>query len=180
MATVECTAAPLSMRPAAAAGEARLPRAAGVLAVLMAAAVVGSATLAALLPIGFSIAIVFLFAGLHNWLEARYLLSRMPPRWGRLRAYYAAGIGGVVGLTAGMIVLPGIAAAAGERGHHHAVRECEVAESTGLEQRTGRGRTRVGRPVHGIPGRVSREAAREEPLSGPVHRRWRESSSERA
>jgi hypothetical protein len=101
------------MRPGAA-GDARMWRAAGMLTVGMAAAVVGSATLAALLPIGFSIAIVFLFAGLHNWLEARYLLSRMPPRWGRLRTYYATGIGGVVGLTAGMIALPSIAASAAD------------------------------------------------------------------
>ena len=116
MATVERTAAhPLSARPAIAPGDARLPSAAGVSAAgllgIGMAAVVGSATFAALLPIGFSIAIVFLFAGLHNWLEARYLLARMPPRWGRMRAYYATGIGGVVGLTAGMIALPGTAAA---------------------------------------------------------------------
>jgi hypothetical protein len=69
-------------------------------------AVVGSAwSLAALLPIGFSIATVFLFAGPHNWLEARYMLRRMPARWGPLWPYFTLGICGTLALGAGMGVL---------------------------------------------------------------------------
>src|SRR5262249_48082367 len=55
-------------------------------AALLVAAV--SALLAGWLPLGFSIVTVFLFAGPHNWLEARYFLTRLPARWGRLRGYF--------------------------------------------------------------------------------------------
>lgn len=82
-------------------------------AVCMLAVVVAAAMLAGLLPIAFSIAIVFLFAGPHNWLEARYFMARMPPRWGRLRTFFLVGIGGVLGLTGAMIALPVVARAAG-------------------------------------------------------------------
>ena len=37
------------------------------------------------LPLPFSIVTVFLFAGPHNWLEARYMMTRMTARWGKLR-----------------------------------------------------------------------------------------------
>jgi hypothetical protein len=74
-----------------------------------------AAVLAGLLPIAFSIAIVFLFAGPHNWLEARYFMSRMPPRWGRLRSFFLLGIGGVLGLTGAMLTLPWAATAGGNR-----------------------------------------------------------------
>lgn len=60
-------------------------------------------SLAALAPIGFSIATVFLFAGPHNWLEARYMLQRMPARWGPLWRYFTLGIGGTIALTSGVI-----------------------------------------------------------------------------
>jgi hypothetical protein len=43
---------------------------------------------------------VFLFAGPHNWLEARYMLTRMPARWGPLTVYFTFGIAGVVLLSA--------------------------------------------------------------------------------
>src|SRR5438067_4280991 len=42
---------------------------------------VSAATLAAAVPLQFSIATVFLFAGPHNWIEARYFLARTPARW---------------------------------------------------------------------------------------------------
>lgn len=58
--------------------------------------------LAGYLPIGFSIATVFLFAGPHNWLEARYMLTRMPAKWGPLAGYFTLGLGGV-GLLCGSI-----------------------------------------------------------------------------
>ncbi len=65
-----------------------------------------SCLLAGWTPIWFSIATVFLFAGPHNWLEARYMLSRMPGRWGPLRTYFLTGIGGVLLLSAGNAAVP--------------------------------------------------------------------------
>ncbi len=57
-------------------------------------------------PITFSIVTVFLFAGPHNWLEIRYFMTRMPPRWGKLRPYFILGLGGVPLLVATSIALP--------------------------------------------------------------------------
>ena len=57
-----------------------------------------SAALASFTPRAFSIAIVFLFAGPHNWMEARYFLSRLPGRLGPLRGYFALGMGGALAL----------------------------------------------------------------------------------
>src|SRR5262245_15638520 len=64
------------------------------------AVVVSSCLLAGFAPLGFSIVTVFLFAGPHNWLEARYMLTRMPARWGPLTPYFVIGIGGVIVLAA--------------------------------------------------------------------------------
>jgi hypothetical protein len=74
-----------------------------VVAVLVALA---SALLAGGLPIGCSIVVVFLFAGPHNWLEARYMLSRMPARWGPLRPFFLTGLLGVPLLTAAAAAMP--------------------------------------------------------------------------
>jgi hypothetical protein len=52
------------------------------------------------LPIGVSILSVFLCAGPHNWVEARYFLSRLPGRWGKLTGFFTLGLGGVAVLTA--------------------------------------------------------------------------------
>jgi hypothetical protein len=65
----------------------------------VAAALIGSFPLAA------SIATVFLFAGVHNFMEFRYFVARMPLRWGRSRLYYSLGIGGVVILAAAYLTL---------------------------------------------------------------------------
>ncbi len=46
-------------------------------------------------PLQASIATIFLFAGLHNWLEFRYFVGRMPLRWGRSAPFYSMAIGGV-------------------------------------------------------------------------------------
>lgn len=62
--------------------------------------------LAGLAPIGFSIVTVFLFAGPHNWLEARYMLTRMPGRWGALTPYFATGLIGVPVLTLLFAAIP--------------------------------------------------------------------------
>jgi len=71
-----------------------------------AALILVSALLAGFAPIGFSIVAVFLFAGPHNWMEARYFLSQMPAHWGPLRPFFVTGIGGVVSLTLAFIALP--------------------------------------------------------------------------
>lgn len=60
-------------------------------------------------PVGFSICTVFLFAGPHNWMEARYFMTRMPARWGRLRMFFLSGISGVVLLSAASLALPSVA-----------------------------------------------------------------------
>jgi hypothetical protein len=65
-----------------------------------------AAFLAGWLPLGFSIVTVFLFAGPHNWIEARYFLTRLPPRWGRLRPFFLTAFAGVVGLTVAFAALP--------------------------------------------------------------------------
>jgi hypothetical protein len=85
--------------PAESAGSAR---SALVFAATATAVIVAACLLAGFAPLGFSIVTVFLFAGPHNWLEARYLLTRMPARWGPLSLYFTLGIAGVVLLSAGI------------------------------------------------------------------------------
>ncbi|HZZ81019.1 MAG TPA: hypothetical protein VFE62_21135 [Gemmataceae bacterium] len=68
--------------------------------------IVGVAAVSGWLPIQFSIVSVFLCAGPHNWVEARYFLSRLPARWGRLQAYFLFGFAGVFALTAAFALLP--------------------------------------------------------------------------
>lgn len=57
-------------------------------------------------PIVFSIVTVFLFAGPHNWFEGRYMISRMPAKWGPLAGYFVFGIVGVILLTGMFASLP--------------------------------------------------------------------------
>ncbi len=64
-----------------------------------------AAVLSGALPIEFSIATVFLFAGPHNWLEARYALGRLPARAGKLRGFFLVSLTGILGLTAGYATL---------------------------------------------------------------------------
>jgi hypothetical protein len=77
-----------------------------------------SAFLAGWVPLGFSIVTVFLFAGPHNWIEARYFLSRLPARWGKLRGFFLLAFGGVLGLTASFAILPELARAWGWEANH--------------------------------------------------------------
>jgi hypothetical protein len=70
-----------------------------LLACALAAAAIGSFPLAA------SIATIFLFAGVHNFMEFRFFAARMPLRWGKSRTFYTVGIGGVVVLAASYIAL---------------------------------------------------------------------------
>lgn len=56
-------------------------------------------------PLQMSIATIFLFAGVHNFMEFRYFAARMPLRWGRSRIFYTVGIGGVVVLATAYLTL---------------------------------------------------------------------------
>ncbi|HEX3100502.1 MAG TPA: hypothetical protein VHQ01_01850 [Pyrinomonadaceae bacterium] len=73
------------------------------------AAFVGFCAIAAVLigaaPLQASIVTIFLFAGVHNFMEFRYFAARMPLRWGRSRLYYTVGIGGVIVLAAAYLTL---------------------------------------------------------------------------
>jgi hypothetical protein len=73
--------------------------------VLLAVAVTGW------LPVGVSIVAVFLCAGPHNWVEARYFLARLPGRWGKLWLFFTIALAGVALLTAGFAALPWLAGA---------------------------------------------------------------------
>lgn len=88
---------------------AQTERSAAAFAVAALTVVVASAILAGFVPLAFSIVTVFLFAGPHNWVEFRYFISRMPARWGSLRAFFVTAITGVLTLTAAFIVLPALA-----------------------------------------------------------------------
>lgn len=70
-----------------------------VAACAIAAVVIGS------FPLQMSIITVFLFAGVHNFMEFRYFAARMPLRWGRSRLFYSVGIAGVLLLTTGYLAL---------------------------------------------------------------------------
>jgi hypothetical protein len=56
-------------------------------------------------PLQLSIATIFLFAGVHNFMEFRYFAARMPLRWGKSRLFYTVGIGGVIALTAAYLAI---------------------------------------------------------------------------
>lgn len=73
-------------------------------AAFISACAVGAAAIGSF-PLGASIATIFLFAGVHNVMEFRYFVARMPLRWGRSRLYYSVGIGGVVVLAAAYLTL---------------------------------------------------------------------------
>jgi hypothetical protein len=70
---------------------------------LIGAFLVGASAIAAAAPVWLSIWSVFLFAGPHNWMEARYLLARMPVRWTNTRAFFYTAIAGVVALSLGWV-----------------------------------------------------------------------------
>jgi hypothetical protein len=79
-----------------------------------------AAMLAAALPLELSIAIVFLFAGPHNLLEARYMIGRLPARAGRLRPFVVVACGGAFVLASSFAALPWAAAACDGRLLHAA------------------------------------------------------------
>ena len=67
-----------------------------------------SAALASWLPLQMSIVTVFLFAGPHNWFEARYFLMRLPARFGRSRNFFLVAFAGIGLLTATYVSLPAL------------------------------------------------------------------------
>ncbi len=70
-----------------------------VIAITILVLVFLSVLFAAWAPISFSIWIVFLFAGPHNWFEARYMLGRLPARTGKLLPFFLVSILGIGLLT---------------------------------------------------------------------------------
>lgn len=79
---------------------------AGVFTAFVAVAV----ALAAALPLELSIGIVWLLAGPHNLMEARYMLGRLPARVGRLRPFFLVAAGGALLLGGSFAALPWAAA----------------------------------------------------------------------
>src|SRR5215510_7692807 len=67
-----------------------------------------SAGLASWLPLQVSIVTVFLFAGPHNWFEARYFLMRLPARFGRSRNFFIVAFSGIGLLTLAYVSLPAL------------------------------------------------------------------------
>src|SRR6266849_4424620 len=67
-----------------------------------------SAALASWLPLQASIVTVFLFAGPHNWFEARYFLMRLPARFGRSRNFFMVAFVGIGLLTLAYVSLPAL------------------------------------------------------------------------
>lgn len=81
------------------------PRPVWPFAAVTLALMLASAALAGAAPLAFSVVTVFLFAGPHNWMEARYFLARLPARWAGLRVYFATALTGTLGLTASSVWL---------------------------------------------------------------------------
>lgn len=69
---------------------------------------IASAAMASWLPLQMSMATVFLFAGPHNWFEARYFLMRLPVRFGRSRNFFIVAFAGIALLTLGYLSLPAL------------------------------------------------------------------------
>src|SRR5207245_5432630 len=76
-------------------------------AILILGAIVSS-TMASWLPLQMSIITVFLFAGPHNWFEARYFLMRLPARFGRSRNFFIVAFAGIGLLTLTYVSLPAL------------------------------------------------------------------------
>lgn len=81
---------------------------AGRFAVIIICSTLLSAALASWLPLQASIVTVFLFAGPHNWLEARYFLMRLPARFGRSRSFFIVAFSGIGLLTVAYVSLPAL------------------------------------------------------------------------
>lgn len=67
-----------------------------------------SALMASWIPLQFSIVTVLLFAGPHNWFEARYFLMRLPARFGRSKNFFLLAFAGIAFLTLAYVSLPAL------------------------------------------------------------------------
>src|SRR3954451_150634 len=67
-----------------------------------------AAAFASWLPLRVSIVALFLFAGPHNWFEARYFLMRLPVRFGRSRNFFLVAFSGIGLLTLAYVSLPAL------------------------------------------------------------------------
>jgi hypothetical protein len=76
--------------------------------IFIVAGALGSAALASWLPLQVSIVTVFLFAGPHNWFEARYFLMRLPARFGRSRNFFIVAFAGIGLLTFAYVSMPAL------------------------------------------------------------------------
>jgi hypothetical protein len=81
---------------------------AGAFAAIIVCGTLLSATVASWLPLQISIVTVFLFAGPHNWFEARYFLMRLPARFGRSRNFFIVAFAGIGLLTLAYVSLPAL------------------------------------------------------------------------
>lgn len=79
-----------------------------VFAAVLVASTLASAAFASWLPLQVSIVTVLLFAGPHNWFEARYFLMRLPVRFGRSRNFFAVAFAGIFLLTLAYVSLPAL------------------------------------------------------------------------
>src|SRR5690242_2278563 len=79
-----------------------------VFAVILVGSAIVSAAMASWLPLQMSIVTVFLFAGPHNWFEARYFLMRLPARFGRSRNFFIVAFAGIGVLTLAYVSLPAL------------------------------------------------------------------------
>jgi len=77
-------------------------------AVILVCSAIVSAAMASWLPLQMSIVTVFLFAGPHNWFEARYFLMRLPARFGRSRNFFIVAFAGIGVLTLAYVSLPAL------------------------------------------------------------------------
>ena len=100
-----------AIRPQARAANARTRSGVAAPAALAAAFVAAAAVAAAVAPVWLSIVAVFVFAGPHNWIEARYFLARLPGRWGRSRGFFSLAIGGSTAMTALYVAMGPVARA---------------------------------------------------------------------
>lgn len=81
------------------------PKSAQIFALGFVAFCAFAATLIGSFPLQLSIVTIFLFAGVHNFMEFRYFAARMPLAWGKSRLFYSVGIGGVIVLTAAYLLI---------------------------------------------------------------------------
>jgi hypothetical protein len=79
-----------------------------IFALTLIACAASAALFASWIPLQFSIVTVFLFAGPHNWFEARYFLMRLPARFGRSRNFFIFAFAGIACLTLSYISLPAL------------------------------------------------------------------------